>query len=193
MRNNKFLLFVFAILAFLGLGIGYAALTDTLTLNGTVGGQGVLNTDVESPDKNVFSFDWVENSYAVEINQKGERNNDITVTKEFQDDKLTITIKNFAIKDESVKITITAVNNSDYFLVPTMGGDSAYQTKSSIEYYFMSTDPDYFGQPLAKGETETFTLYFKNTITWVDEPQADVSFTFTLTGTAVDPAVNPNA
>ena len=36
MKNRKNVLIVFAILAILCLGIGYAALTDTLTLTGTI-------------------------------------------------------------------------------------------------------------------------------------------------------------
>lgn len=188
MKNNKFILFIFALLAFLGLGIGYAALTDTLTLNGTVSGTGVSGTDVESPDEQIFNFDWVEDSITVDIVQDGEREKNITVDYTFDDDILTVTIKNFAIKGENVTITIDAINNSTYDLCPQFSQMTDQNGIAGVTFRIMSTDPDYFGQAIAPGETEKIEIYYENDTTLVDEPQADRTISFKLVGTAQDPA-----
>ena len=56
MKNRKNVLIVFAVLAILCLGIGYAALTDSLTFGGTIEADGSAST---SEDENLFDIQYV--------------------------------------------------------------------------------------------------------------------------------------
>ena len=117
MKNKKILLFIFAILAFLGLGIGYAALTDTLTLTGTVTGSGVNDIDNDVSNAEAFQLKWV-NYNVVSATHNGTIDGlaDIDVDVEISSDGsvMTISINNMALAGDSVGIDLTFKNDSDY-------------------------------------------------------------------------------
>lgn len=119
MKNKKILLFIFAILAFLGLGIGYAALTDTLTLTGTVNGSGVNEIDNDVSNAEAFQLKWI-NYNVVSATHNGTIDGlaDIEVDVEISGDGsvITISINNMALAGDSVGLDLTFKNDSDYHI-----------------------------------------------------------------------------
>ena len=101
MKNRKNVLIVFAILAILCLGIGYAALTDTLTLTGTVKGD-AFNEENEA----LFDVDWVGTPDVT-------KSDNVTATAQIinsANDTASITVSDMKIKDQEVRIVFQVKN-----------------------------------------------------------------------------------
>ena len=56
MKKRNTTIFAFLLLAAVGMGVGYAALTDTLSLSATVSGTGVNDNDIT--DSKIFDIVW---------------------------------------------------------------------------------------------------------------------------------------
>lgn len=95
MKKRRNIIGAFVICALLCLGIGYSALTDTLTINGTVSGNG--NDTIH--DETQFDVDFT--GCSIESNTNKSR---ITATPVYNagDDEATLTITGLTVKNDTV-------------------------------------------------------------------------------------------
>lgn len=124
MRKEKIILSIFAVLALICLGVGYAALTDTLTATATASGVSVNDTngdgvvdenDEDIIDETVFNVQWKS---AVATKDGGERtSNQLAVTDPViagDKNSFTFTVSNMMLKGDTVTVTAVIENTSDY-------------------------------------------------------------------------------
>lgn len=71
MKNRKSLFIIFAVVALLFIGIGYAALEDTITFKATVTGHGGQGANDE--DEELFNVGWVVDSFETVSNTDSTR------------------------------------------------------------------------------------------------------------------------
>lgn len=114
MKNRKSILVVFAVLALLCLGIGYAALTDTLGINGTAEGNSSEGADYV--DETLFDIEWdsTVNPTAVVSGPEGSL---LSATAAYDgtdaaENNARITINDMIVKNETVVATFTIKNAS---------------------------------------------------------------------------------
>lgn len=112
MKNRKNVLIVFAVLAILCLGIGYAALVDELNLSGTVEAS---SSDSEIIDETVFDVDWGTVTPTI-VKAGNEANIDIDarVTSEPNDTAL-LEVSGLSVAGDKVKVVYEIVNNSQVY------------------------------------------------------------------------------
>lgn len=124
MRKEKIILSIFAVIALVCLGIGYAALTDTLTATATASGVSVNDTngdgvvdedDEDIIDETVFNVQWKS---AVAAKDGGERtSNQLAVTDPViagDKNSFTFTVSNMMLKGDTVTVTAVIENTSEY-------------------------------------------------------------------------------
>ena len=167
MKNRKLVIVAFLLVAMMLLGVGYAALSDTLDITGTA--------DINRSAAEEAFNDDVHFSDAV-ANQVG---NTASVNSD-NDDKASFTANTLKGKDDEVTFTFTIVNDGDREAVvtPTLHA-SLGNTKP--EYFEISSDWD--GQPktLAAGGTLTYTV----TVKLIKTPIETISGSFLIELTAV--------
>lgn len=157
MKNRKNIVIVFLLVASLCLSVGFAALTDTLNINGTINVSG----DNDSNDAAAKEWDAdVSFSNVVKTSTYGNADDSKytvaidTTTK----DVLTVNLESgcLSVKGDSVTFTVTIQNNSeDYaaditFNAPTVDNSN----------YFTVTIGDTIttGDDIAAGESKEFTI-----------------------------------
>ena len=124
MRKEKIILSIFAVIALICLGIGYAALTDTLTATATASGVSVNDTngdgvvdedDEDIIDETVFNVQWKS---AVAAKDGGERtSNQLAFTDPViagDKNSFTFTVSNMMLKGDTVTVTAVIENTSEY-------------------------------------------------------------------------------
>lgn len=117
MKKQKIILLVFAVLAFIGLGIGYAALTDTLTLTATVSGTGVNADDNDVQDSAAFDIQWVSHETPVITGNTATRDKLITFESPLPnigEDTAEFTVSNLCVKGDAVQVVFNIKNTSEY-------------------------------------------------------------------------------
>lgn len=110
MKNRKNVLIVFAVLAILCLGIGYAALTDSLQLTGTIKG-GASDADIVNPEE--FNILWVSGTTEDSSNVALDRGGKALTSAANADDAegtATLTISNMFVAGDKVVATYVFEN-----------------------------------------------------------------------------------
>ena len=146
MKNKKFLMGLFVIVALLCLGIGYAAATKTLTINGTVSTGKITDDDIEHD----FIVEFDRTAYTVVATPKNDGNTVLKGGVTFADELLTANINVEGMKNvgDKVVFTLTVVNNSaDLMAVPFDNTNPEQPNLRSIQWVGLEA------QPLEKGST----------------------------------------
>ena len=170
MRNRRNVIIAFLVVAVLCLGVGFAALSDSLTVGGTLSynpdkGNEALNAAVYFTDGEVTGGTCTKSaSITVTVD-----NVDASNTK----DKLTITVGEdaFAVAGETAIITATIKNDSETAVTVSAHTETAYATHFTI----LSPSAD-----IEANGTGTITI----TITLKTVPAATISaeaFSFDIT------------
>ena len=186
MKNRKTVVVAFMLVAVLLMGVGYAALTDTLTIEAnlkadTSVSQEEFNNDIYFSATSVIS-DATGNKAASQI-LEGR-------------DSATITAQHFTTKGQVVKVKFTIKNDSTEFaarLTPEFLG--VINSDPSHDPVFTAT----WSWNESTSDTSVFDLQPNDskdlwvTITLIETPTEEhsASFTLTFTGTQVDPTTNP--
>lgn len=188
MKNRKSAIVAFLLVAALLLGVGYAALSDTLTIKGTA----TVSTDTA---KEVFNED-IYFSEVSAITKNGAALNDAgttaTITAEdgTGDEKdggvITIADGVLATTGDYVEVTYTVLNNGD--LDATVGAITI--ENSNTTYFTVTADWVDADQSLAPGETVKIHVKIQlvQTPTTDVAQEAQITIGFTATTTEV-----PNA
>ena len=144
MKNRRNVVVAFMLVAVMLLGVGYAALTDTLDINGTV--------DVnQSAAEEAFNED-IFFSAAV----ANEAGNTASVNAD-NNDKASFTINTFKGKDDVATFTFTIKNNGDVDanVTPKL---NASLGNTNPEYFSIESDWDGATKTLEAGGELTYTL-----------------------------------
>ena len=160
MKNRRNVVVAFMLVAVMLLGVGYAALTDTLDINGTV--------DVnQSAAEEAFNEDIFFSAAAA-----NEAGNTASVNAD-NNDKASFTINTFKGKDDVATFTFTIKNNGDVDanVTPKL---NASLGNTNPEYFAIESDWDGATKLLAAGEEITYTL----TVTMLKTPTETVSGSF---------------
>ncbi len=119
MKNRKRVVVAFLLVAVLCLGIGYAALTDTLTISGTFGVQ------VDNVNNPGAASEWDEDIYFSAVTQincsnTGASDEAKSCTPQISSDKDTITatipVGALFVKDDTVTFTATVKNDNPNYV-----------------------------------------------------------------------------
>ena len=160
MKNRRNVVVAFLVVAVMLLGIGYAALTDVLDINGSV--------DVnQSAAEEAFNEDIFFSAAAA-----NEAGNTASVNAD-NNDKASFTINTFKGKDDVATFTFTIKNNGDVDanVTPKL---NASLGNTNPEYFAIESDWDGDTKLLEAGEEITYTL----TITMLKTPTETVSGSF---------------
>ena len=167
MKNRKNLIIAFVIAALLVIGVGYAALEDSVTINGTVG--------------------TVQNKLDINVEQKSFTGTDgVTASTTGEDDTLTTTVEGLTAVGDTITITYTITHDSSeeditaYLTYTPIAEDTTY-----FDYTFVqgADSLDYNGTT-----TMTLTVTLLKTI---DVEDLSGTFTITVNATSEAPAVEP--
>lgn len=126
MKNKRILIFVFALVAFIGLGIGYAALSDTITGRGEINTVDASNLDVTDSDllNIVYEKDGASNAYykatGTKLFPQGDNTREKPLTHDFMNlvvdlnnDTLSgYTISNMCVKGDKTTLLVPVRNQS---------------------------------------------------------------------------------
>lgn len=196
MKNKRNVLIAFILICCLCLSIGYAALTDTLIINGSASATAADdNNDQDGSDTLEEAFD--DNlgfTAVVQANGNTEnvslKNGDTAVTTTqstfTMTDEVTFSASGFAKKGDMAVITYTITNNhpdlSASVVVPVLTADGT--NNFSSEYFSVTNDWTAAKVVTANGGTQTVTV----TVEMIKTPVEDksVSFKLTFTATAVE-------
>lgn len=136
MKNRKSILVVFAILALLCLGIGYAALSDTLVMTGTVLADGSGN---KIEEESRFDVDWEK--FADPSTIVGNTTFEAG-TIDDENDTVTFTVSGFTTKGDTIWVHAYFINNSPENLTAnvtsTLEVSGTGKEKFSIAHYITS-------------------------------------------------------
>ena len=143
MKNRKTVIVAFLLVAVMLMGVGYAALTDTLVINGTAdithdGAQNAFNEDIK------FTA------------AKAQNEGDLASIVQGDDDMASFTAKSLNGAGNTAEFTFTIANTGDVDAIVTPS--LAEEGNSKPEYFRITSD--WAGQPknLAAGATETYTV-----------------------------------
>ncbi len=188
MRNRKNVIVAFVLVAVMLMAVGFAALTDSLVLDGEAH---VLPTEAgEEFDKDVYFSNATTSSTNITDNTRTVD----TFTFENNDDTVNYKVNRLALKGEYVFYKFTIKNDSTEFDAkitidenyPTNNNNTAF----SVQYFYGSeTNTDASNAVVPAGGT--YDVYVK--VTLLVEPQADLSGVFTMyyTATSQPKAANP--
>ena len=176
MKKRNTTIFAFLLLAAVGMGVGYAALTDNLTLNGTVGA-----------NKTVADTQWDEDIYFSAASIKSQTDGSVaTLTHNIgtNTDALILDLSGMTLKGETVVIQVTVKNdNVDYDanLITTTAFTST--TAAADDFTISST----FNDTIDIEASNSYT--FEISVTLEVQPTQDLSATFKLEfdAEAIDP------
>ncbi len=175
MKNKRTVLTAFLLIATLTFGIGYATLTDALTLNGT---GNITQTAAEDAfDEKLYFSSAVANRAA-----DGDSASIITSDPDIAG----FTVKSLAQKDDSTTFTFTITNESDLdaWVSPT-----ALTSASNTHPAIFSLVSDWNGQTrlIEAGQSLTYTL----TVTCLETPQVTIDASFQIVFNASTENPNP--
>ena len=167
MKNRKTVVVAFLLCAVMLLGVGYAALSDTLDITGSV--------DVnQSAAEEAFNEDIFFSAAAA--NQEG---NTASVNAD-NNDKASFTIKTMKGAGDVATFTFTIKNAGDVDANVTPAFNATLGNTNS-EYFDIKSDWDGATKLLKAGETLTYTL----TVTMKKTPTATISGSFLIELNAV--------
>lgn len=170
MKNRKTVVVAFLLCAVLLLGVGYAALSDTLDITGSA--------DVnQSAAEEAFNED-VYFSAAV-ANQEG---NTASVNAD-NNDKASFTAATLKGKDDAVTFTFTILNDGDVAATVTPKLNASLGN-TNPEYFSIESDWDGAAKELAAHSSITYTV----TVTLLKTPTETISGSFLIELTAVSKA-----
>ena len=183
MKNRKFVVIAFVVIAAMLLGVGYAALTDTLTIIGNA------NIDLSAAN-NVFD-ERIKFVAAEATSSTGTGT--VADVASYSDDDATYTVHKLATKGEVSVFTFTIKNDSnldaEISVAPNkLSGDvnpsNSNAKKFEVEYAYPQ------GTVLAAGGSITVQV----TVTLIESVIEATSATFGIeyTATSVDPAATEN-
>lgn len=180
MKKRRNVITAFTICALLCLGIGYSALTDTLTINGTVSGNG--NETIH--DEAQFDVDFT--GCEIKENTNASR---ITATPVFNadDDLATLTITGLSVANDTVvahytvEITTCPVDATACTLEASVNESIEGITATAVVQYAAEADK------LLKDATATIIVTVKLDKTLLNDQIIDAK-TFTVTVTATNVA-----
>ncbi len=182
MKNRRSVIAIFLMVALLCLGIGYAAVSDDLTIDGTLNlSTGEIEdqfaTDVKFANASVTTSDATTADDVTAV--IGDTTADVTD----EDDKLTITVANTEFKEigQTVVVTVDVVNGSTADANVTIAG---YTDASGV--FSVVAEQVGGAAAITAGDSAEFTV----TITLLMIPDADVTnqaFELTLTATSANP------
>ena len=176
MKNRKIVVVAFLLIAAMLLGVGYAALTDTLDITGSAD---VNLTDLEKEFEDEIYFSAaVANDGTPNTASVNADNND----------KASFSAKSLLHKDETTSFTFTIENKSQYSVDVTPKLNATLGNTNS-EYFAISSDWNGATKTIAAGASETYTL----TVKLLKDPTAAVSGSFLveLVVTADDGSTTP--
>lgn len=195
MKNKRNVIIAFILICCLCLSIGYAALTDTLIINGSASAAAKEDTPDEPVDTLEEAFDdklgftavvqATGNSANVSL-KNGDAAVSTTQTTFTMTDEVTFSAAGFAQKGDKAVITYTITNNhpdlSASIAVPTLT-DASGNTLSN-EYFSVSHDWTTAHNVAAVNGTTTVTV----TVEMIKTPieNKEVSFKLTFTASAVE-------
>lgn len=194
MKNKRNVLIAFILICCLCLSIGYAALTDTLYIDGNVSLNVVSNPDDPADPTTPFEKDFND-----DVHFTNSSNAQVAVISQDKDgdaqDLLTITVPDNAFSPtvKTVSYTVDIINEStDYDASVVLNESGTGKTSgNNFSYEVKWTDGATGAKTIAKNNgTANVTI----TITLITTPTADIStetFTVTYTATAVA-TVNPS-
>ena len=172
MKNRKIVVVAFLLIAVLLLGVGYAALTDTLDITGTADADlGALNSEF---DKEIYF------SKAV-ANQSG---NTASVNAD-NDDKASFSAKSM-VKGTPATFTFTIQNDSEHEVVVTPKLN-ATMGNTEPDIYKISSDWGGASKTIAAGGSITYTV----TVELVGDPIEAISGSFLIELVAVATSTTP--
>ncbi len=170
MKNRRNVVVAFMLVAVMLLGIGYAALSDTLDITGSVD----VNQSAaeEAFNEDIFFSAAVANDAGNTASVNAENN-----------DKASFTINTFKGKDDVATFTFTIKNDGDVdaTITPSLAPAAG---NTNPEFFSIVSDWDGETKTLAAGEELTYTL----TITLLKTPTEtiDGSFMILLHATSVE-------
>ena len=166
MKKRRTLVISLLLVAALCLGIGYAALTDVLDINGSA--------DVnQSAAEDAFNADvYFTNAVA------NEEGNAASVDPS-DNDMASFTASTLKTKDDVATFTFTIANDSDVDAVvtPSLASDG----NSNQAYFQITSDWNAQARTLAAGKTDTYTV----TVKLLKTPTETIHGSFHITLTAV--------
>ena len=183
MKSRRNILIVLAVLAILSIGIGYAALTDTLTLTGTVKG-----SELTGEKEAYFDIDWISG----ETISNSNANVTVTPSASSSSDTAQLKIENMQIVGDKVVVAFQIKNvkcpaNTKASINVTSSNSGT--TNLNISTGFSTTKdgtPSGTTTTLASGETTYFIVTIESKKTLATSGDAiNCTLTYTLTATAV--------
>ena len=175
MKNRKVVVIAFLVIAAMMLGIGYAALTDTLDITGSAD---VNVSDLEKEfEEDIYFSAAVANNGTPDTASVNADNND----------KASFSAKSLVKKGDEATFTFTIENDSAHNVSVTPKLNATLGNTNS-EYFSIESDWDGATKPIAAGGNITYTL----TVTLLKDPTEGVSGSFLveLVATADNAASN---
>lgn len=158
MKKQKIILLVFAVLTFICLGIGYAALTDTLSLSATVSGTGVNDNDIT--DSKIFDIVWTARE-PEETQVSAETRPTLLGTASLDQsdsDIATISVEGMLLKGDKVVFVFDIQNTSTYTANLELNSETDSQVASQLSLANVTVDAELTKKTLAAGESTTLTI-----------------------------------
>lgn len=186
MKNRKNIVIAFLLVASLCLSVGFAALTDTLNINGTinVGGD---NTSNEEAAK-----EWDGDVYFSKVDKTSKNGNaddsKYTVSIDTAKDTLTVNLTSgcLSVKGDSVTFTVTIKNDSTDYAADITFNDS---TVANGEYIKVTVTGLTTGEDIQPNGEKAFTVTVA-----LDKTPADAisnsTFSIAFTATTAAPSSN---
>jgi cytochrome c oxidase assembly protein Cox11 len=174
MKNRKTVVVAFLLVAVMLLGVGYAALTDVLDINGSA--------DV-SQDAAQDAFDEDIYFEKVEVLTKAQnaegRDLNVASISTGDPDQGNFTADGLKGEGDTAQFKFTIKNNSDLDAVvtPSLASDG----NSNAEYFSITSDWNAKPKTIAAGATETYTV----TVTLLKTPTTNAHGSFHIELTAV--------
>lgn len=175
MRNRKTIIVAFLIVVVMLLGIGYAALTDNLTING----EATVNTTAAQNQ-------WEEDIYFSAAEARSSTGTsgiaDTAAVDSGNNDNASFSVKSLARKGEKAVFVFTITNEGDTGYDAAITVDPGYPTNSNAEYFTVTYD--YGNSTVAAGGTLDVTV----TVELIKDPveNTTAAFTVNLTATSVE-------
>ena len=162
MKNRKIVIALFLVVSSLVLSVGYAALVDTLDINGTA--------DVsQSAAEKAFE----EKVYFTAAVANGTGTTNTASVNADNADKASFSINTLAKKDDVATFTFTISNTSDLEAVVTPALNAA-AGNTMPEYFDIVSDWNAQSKTIAAGGSETYTV----TVTLLKTPTETISGSF---------------
>ena len=175
MKNRRTIVIAFLLVAVLTIGVGFAALTDTLTASGSAG---ILKTGAQSEFEAKVYFSNASTQDALKAT---------AVVDSLDNDKATITVLEGALKDkgDTAVVYLEIKNESDLpvYVTPSISNHDTTHFGITLQYAGVLTGY----ATIAPGDT----LDVGVTVSCIQTPTEDANTSFTITFNATTQAPSP--